>query len=131
MNSFMFDIGEKARKAARFIWHVRSELQRALIAEKATRKLTQQAIADQLGVNRSVINRQLMGEENLTLRSVAEIAWALGWEPVFELRKPPVSEGSNQVRQPPRTETVRAGRRIDVDKKKRDPISARGAGVSL
>ena len=57
--------------------------------------LTQQQIAEAIGVNRSVINRQIMGKENLTLRSVAEIAWALGWEIVFHLRKPVVAGGQN------------------------------------
>ena len=90
MNLYLYDIGEKARKAARFIGHVRAELQRALVIEKALRKLTQQQIATMIGVNRSVINRQLMGLENLTLRRVAELAWALGWEVVFYLRKRPV-----------------------------------------
>jgi transcriptional regulator with XRE-family HTH domain len=89
MTSYVFDIGEKARKASRFIAHVRAELQKALIAEKAARKITQQQIASQIGVNRSVINRQLMGTENLTLRSVADLAWALGWDIAFELKKPP------------------------------------------
>jgi transcriptional regulator with XRE-family HTH domain len=88
MNSYVFDIGSKARKASRFIGRVRSELQRALVAEKAAQKITQQQIATKLGVNRSVINRQLLGKENMTLRSVAELAWALGWEIRFELRKP-------------------------------------------
>jgi plasmid maintenance system antidote protein VapI len=88
MSSYTFDIGAKARKAARFIGQVRAELQRALIAEKAARKLTQQQIATMIGVNRSVINRQIMGLENLTLRSVAELAWALDWEISFSLRKP-------------------------------------------
>jgi len=88
MNSYVFDIGEKARKVARFIGHVRAELQRALVVEKASRKLTQQQIATMIGVHRSVINRQLMGFENLTLRRVAELAWALGWELYFELRRP-------------------------------------------
>lgn len=95
MNSYVFDIGEKDRKASRFIGHVRTELQKALVAEKAERKITQQQIANQIGVNRSVINRQLMGTENLTLRSVAELAWALGWEIDFTLRKQP-DHGNDQ-----------------------------------
>lgn len=97
MNSYLFDIGGKKRAAARFIGRVRAELQRALISEKATRKLTQQAIAKLIGVNRSVINRQLMGYENMTLRSVAELAWALGWDILFELRKPAFRVISNPV----------------------------------
>jgi hypothetical protein len=95
MISYVFDIGEKQRRVSRFIGHVRAELQRALIAERFVRKVTQQQIANKLGINRSVINRQLMGTENLTLASVVEIAWALGWEPYFELRKRPVQQGTN------------------------------------
>jgi hypothetical protein len=88
MNLYLFDIGERARVVGRFIGQVRSELQRALVIEKAARKLTQQQIANVIGTSRSVINREITGEENLTLRRVAELAWALGWEIVFELRKP-------------------------------------------
>lgn len=91
----LFDIGDRARKVSRFIAHVRSELQRALMEEKATRKVTQQSIAEKLGVNRSVVNRQFKGEENLTLRSVGDLAWALGWELDFHLRKSEAREGDN------------------------------------
>jgi len=88
--SLVFDIGEKARRVARFLGSIHRELQQALEEEKARRKLTQQQIADLIGVNRSVINRQILGGGNLTLRRLAEFAWALGREPVFELRKPAV-----------------------------------------
>jgi plasmid maintenance system antidote protein VapI len=87
MNLYLYDIGERARRAGRFIGHVRAELQKAWLLEKASRNITQQQIATVLDVDRSVINRQLMGYENLTLRSVAGLAWALGWEPVFYLQK--------------------------------------------
>ncbi len=87
MDSYVFDIGERARKISRFVGRVRLELQRALTAEKRARKLSQQTIATMIGVNRSVINRQLMGTENLTIRRVAELAWAMGWEIDFKLRK--------------------------------------------
>ena len=66
---------------------VHAELQRALVAEKAVRRISQQQIANMLGVNRSVVNRQFMGLANMTLRRVAELAWALGWDIAFELRK--------------------------------------------
>jgi hypothetical protein len=89
MNLYLYDIGEKARAASRFIGHVRAELQKAWLSEKASRKITQQQLATMLGLkNRSVINRELMGYDNLTLRRVAELAWALGWEIIFVLRKP-------------------------------------------
>lgn len=81
---FEIDIDPKERAIGRFIGSVRKALMRAAFSEK----VSQQSIAKKLGVNRSVINRILKGEANLTLRSVAEIAWALGWEIDFALRKP-------------------------------------------
>ena len=87
MPSYLYDIGEQGRAVSRFIAHVRSELQKAYAQERTERKLTQQKIATTLGVNRSVINRQLMGLENMTVRSVAELAWAIGWTPNFSVSK--------------------------------------------
>jgi len=95
MDSFEFDIGEKATIVSRFMGEVHAEIQRAFMDEKASRKLTQQQIATLLEVNRSVINRQLQGMDNLTARRMAEFAWALGYEPEFRLRKEMAEEGSN------------------------------------
>lgn len=92
MPSFSFDIGEQARAGARFLSDVRDELQRALTKEKSLRKITQQQIAEKLGTSRAVINRQLMGLENMGIRRVAEILWAIGWEPHFRARKIPVGQ---------------------------------------
>jgi transcriptional regulator with XRE-family HTH domain len=100
MSLYEFDIGEKDRCVSRFLGDVRSEIQQAFMAEKATRKLTQQQIATLLEVNRSVINRQLTGVENPTCRRVAELAWALGYEPEFRLRKQEVEDGANDRPKP-------------------------------
>lgn len=116
--SLLFDIGEKARSVSRFLGSIHRELQRALEEEKASRKLTQQQIATDLGVNRSVINRQILGGGNLTLRRVAELAWALGREPVFELRKRAVY--GNHANPAPETkgsiDTKNAGNNPSTDK---------------
>lgn len=85
--SYELKIDPKSRAGGRFIGQVRKALVSAAIDEKKETGISQQQIASRLGVNRSVINRLLRGEANLTLRSVAEIAWALGWEPVFTLRR--------------------------------------------
>lgn len=95
MDSFEFDIGEKATIVSRFMGEIHAEIQQAFIAEKVSRKLTQQQIATLLEVNRSVINRQLQGMENLTARRIAEFAWALGYEPEFRLRKDVAEHGTN------------------------------------
>jgi transcriptional regulator with XRE-family HTH domain len=95
MNSYLYDIGEKERAGSRFIAHVRREVQGAFLHERKSRKLTQQQIATKLGINRSVVNRQLGGLENMTLRSVAELLWAMGWEPEFTTVKEPADPHAN------------------------------------
>src|SRR5260370_5668296 len=97
MSSFLFEIGEREREGGRAIGDLRSELQRVRMIEKRERKLTQQKIADRLEVNRSVVNRLLMGTLNMTVRSAAELAWAMGWKLRFELFKPELTPGQNDT----------------------------------
>jgi ribosome-binding protein aMBF1 (putative translation factor) len=106
MTLFRLDIGARARQAGRFLGRVRSELLQALSEEKVASGLTQQALAQKLQVHRSVINRQLSGEANLTLRSVADLAWALNREITFELRRPADEAGQNYVAE---TSTIGTG----------------------
>ena len=87
MPLYEYKIDERSRAGSRFITSVNNELRHALVTEKSERKLTQQAIADKLGVNRSVVNRRFMGLENMTARSIGELLWAIGWEPYFEARR--------------------------------------------
>jgi transcriptional regulator with XRE-family HTH domain len=98
-------ISSKNRAAGRFIGAVRKALISAAIQEKRESGLTQAVVAQKLGVHRSVINRLLRGSANLTLRSVAEIAWALGWEIVFQLRKRNSGVGQNDLSSGSRPET--------------------------
>jgi transcriptional regulator with XRE-family HTH domain len=97
VTSFNFDIGGRARLAGRFIGRVRHELLRVLSEKKAENGISQQALAQKLNVHRSLINRQLSGEANLTLRSLADLAWALDMEISFELKNPKVEFGQNQA----------------------------------
>ncbi|MFC0239161.1 helix-turn-helix domain-containing protein [Rhodopseudomonas telluris] len=97
MTSFHFDIGSRAQRAGRLISRVRTELLRVLSEKKKAEGLTQQAIAKRLGVDRSQINRQLSGESNLTLRSLAEIAWAMNMEVSLQLQEPSCAYGRNDI----------------------------------
>ena len=96
--SFEFNINAKDRAAGRFIGAVRKALLKAALEEKQRSGVTQQAMAAKLGVNRSVINRLLRGEANLTLRTIGEIAWALGRKPRFKLAEDFAPVGANAVR---------------------------------
>jgi transcriptional regulator with XRE-family HTH domain len=72
--------------AGRFIGRVRRELLKAIKEEKRG-GLTQQELARRLETRRSDINRQLSGEAEITLRSLADLAWALDREVTVELRR--------------------------------------------
>ena len=85
MTSFQITIAPNRRAAGRFISKVRRDLIKALAEEKAHRGVTQSQIARNIGVHRSVINRELKGRNDITLGRVAELAWALGREINFEL----------------------------------------------
>ena len=89
MSSFQISITPSRRSSARFVTSVRRALQKALLEEQASRGLNQSEIARIIGVHRSVINREFRGQKDLTLGRVAELAFALGRQPKFEL---PVSE---------------------------------------
>jgi hypothetical protein len=95
MDSFELEIDEQSRIGSEFMARVVNEIRRAAASEKSSRKLTQQAIADKIGTSRAVINRQMQGLENLGARRIAEILWAIGWEPYFEARPIPVGENQN------------------------------------
>jgi transcriptional regulator with XRE-family HTH domain len=94
MTFFRFDIDARSRAAGRLIGRIRRELLKALTEEKRA-GLTQQELAVRLESERSNINRQLSGETEITLRSLADLAWALDREITFELRRPETASGQN------------------------------------
>lgn len=83
--SFVFDIGGKKRAVARYIGLVRRRLIEAVIEAEREEGITRADIARKIDCHRSRITRQLRGSSDLTLRSISEIAWALGKRPIFEL----------------------------------------------
>ena len=85
MPSFQIAIEPNRRAAARFVGQVRRSLQKAYFEEQQKRGLSQSEIARLLKVHRSVINRELKGFKDITLGRVAELAWALGRRPSFDL----------------------------------------------
>ncbi|SRR5579883_303276 len=117
--SYELKIDEKSRAAGRLIGSVRKGLILAAIEAKKETGISQQDVASQLGINKSVVNRLLRGNANLTLRTIAELAWALGYEIVFSIRKKQNKKGENIFR-----EDVRP-RQIQFDPIKGAQISKR------
>ena len=91
MMSFQISITPKRRAATEFINNVRRMLQRTLVDSG----MTQAEIARALGVDRSVVNRELRGHNNLTLGRVAELAWAMKHKAQFDLHPIALPKGSN------------------------------------
>src|SRR5258708_28270152 len=102
MTFLRYDSDRRPRWAGRFTGGVRWEWLKAL-GEKKGGALTQQELARRLETRRSDINRQLSGEAEITLRSLADLAWALDREVTVELRRPDIATGQNIA---PATSTI-------------------------
>ena len=129
MPSFEYELDKKSEVGSDFITRVNEELQRALVTEKQARKITQQEIADTLEINRSVVNRRFMGLENLTVRSIAETLWAIGWEPLFKVKKIAPQDGENERAKPKENSFKLAPPPPPSSPEK--PLSASGFGKSV
>ena len=97
--SFQITISPSRRAAARFISTVRRAIQQALVEEYRERGLTQSDIARIIKVHRSVINREIRGEKDLTIGRIGELAHALKRKPSFELLAPRQNPGANHAGQ--------------------------------
>ncbi len=103
--SFRLKLSPKETAAVDFISDVRDELWAVILRERKQRKITQQAIAELIGVHRSVINRELSGHANLTLRRIAELAWAVGYTPTISFEKNEAPLGNFKVLAPTDSQT--------------------------
>ena len=79
--SYRMRLSKRSRNAGRFISRVHEEIQRAF----SSSGMKQNEVAEKLEINRSVVNRQLQGHSNLTLRSIADLAWAMDKKIVFKI----------------------------------------------
>lgn len=106
MRSFRISVTPHRRAAARFVRNVHVALQKAF-ADNPT--VSQTDLANAIGVNRSVINRQIKGFNDMSLGRVAELSHLLGYEPRFELVKAKHEVGCNV---PPQTPFIGSGVKI-------------------
>ncbi|KAB2655920.1 helix-turn-helix transcriptional regulator [Brucella tritici] len=100
MMSYQLKIDLRKRQAGRLISKTHREIQKAFVRASREDGLTQQKLAKKLGLDRSVVNRILVGEGNLTLRTISDLAWALGFLPVVEFRKDIPKVNSNHFNCP-------------------------------
>jgi transcriptional regulator with XRE-family HTH domain len=91
--SYQLKLSRRSLKSARFISRLHSTIQKALIESGKT----QQQVAHELGVDRSVVNRRLKGSANLTARSISDFAYVLGKEVEINFIDPAAPKGTNWI----------------------------------
>ena len=77
MKTRSFRIDKRRRSYLRLISEIKHALAQALTEEHAERGLTMAEMARVLEVDRSHISRKLSGETNMTLETLADLAYAL------------------------------------------------------
>jgi ribosome-binding protein aMBF1 (putative translation factor) len=75
--SFSIKSNPRRRSYVRLVGEIQRALNGALQEENQARGLTRKMIADLLGKNKSVITRKFAGSSNMTLETLADLAYAL------------------------------------------------------
>lgn len=83
--SFQFELNPKDEAAATLVAKVGKKLQRHCVQKG----FSQNDLAEKLEVNRSHISRSLSGFNNLTLKTLAELAWAMDCRVTLDLHDVP------------------------------------------
>lgn len=99
MMSYQMRNDERSRKAGRFVARVHKAIQTAVVRSG----LKQNEIATKLGLDRSIVNRRILGQSNLTLRTIADFAWALEHDIEFDLVPRKIGPEVNRPAQAPST----------------------------
>ncbi len=104
--SFSLNVNPRRKTYIRLINDIHRALNTALSEESAKRGLTRKMIADLLGKNKSVITRKFSGNGNMTLETLADLAYAL--DRPIKIDMPPRHQpttGQNSLPATPKTET--------------------------
>jgi transcriptional regulator with XRE-family HTH domain len=88
-------IDKRRRTYVRLIGSIQNALNRALREEHAMRNLTQQEMADLLHKSKSFISRKMNGTSNMTLETLADLAFALDRTVEVDLRPRHLLSGQN------------------------------------
>ncbi len=92
---------EKKILRARFVMHVHRELLSAFYIREAE-GMTRAQLAENLGIDKSVISRRLNGTSNMTLEVISDLARGMGFRPEMQLLPYEELAGGNSVAVPTR-----------------------------
>lgn len=97
MTSFRIGIPPRDKRIGRFITRVQEEIRRAFVEESERTGLTQQMLADKLGMDKGALSRRLNGQSNLTLATIAELAHGLDRVPEISFVRTVPPPGENYI----------------------------------
>jgi transcriptional regulator with XRE-family HTH domain len=113
MKSSNLHVSKRRRTYTRLLGEIQHALLEALEEERRGRGLTRAEIARIIGRDKSFVTRKLNGQSNMTLESLADLAFALDRPVKVRLPSRAVAAGSNHVEVRPITssmpETARSG----------------------
>lgn len=95
MQSSNIRLDKRRRTYVRLVGEIRHALNQALAEEGEKRGLTRAGIARLLGKNKSVITRKFAGTSNMTLETLADLAFALDRPVKVSMPAREVTAGSN------------------------------------
>lgn len=95
--SSSLSVDKRRRTYVRLIGEIHHALHQALEEEYAARKLTQQGMAEALDTEKSFISRKMNGLSNMTLETLADLAFALDRAVKVKLVSRHSSDRSNQI----------------------------------
>jgi hypothetical protein len=88
MRSFLRKPSNRRSMYLNLAGSVEGQLREAYAERYAAGLDTQVTLADKLDVGRSVINKRLRGLMNMTLETVSDMAWALGYSVIIQIFDP-------------------------------------------
>lgn len=96
MRSFRINkIGSRRATFLNLVGQVGSQLRDAYTRRYEQRLENQASLAKKLDVNRSAINRRLSGRTNMTLQTLADLVWSLGYAIKIIIYDPKETHGEN------------------------------------
>lgn len=78
MRSFRHQADNRREVYLNLVNSIETQLRQAYARKHEEEGLSQTALAEKLGVNRSVVHRRLSHQANVTAETIADMVWALG-----------------------------------------------------
>jgi hypothetical protein len=101
LTSFLTKVSARRATYLRLVGQIEGQLRDAYYRRFHIDRINQSSLAKKLGVGRSVVHRRLTGGQNMTIQTVADMVWGLGYAIDVKIYDP--EEHPKPVMPPPAT----------------------------